>query len=165
MASRTIVLLEDDVDGSKADETIEFGIDGTTYAIDLSNSNATKLRGALDGYINKARKVSGKRSTSRNASSESTSKRSVHGLPPTASSSPAAVLRAWYSSSTVTQATEARQTKSTAPLVGRFLVSTLTFSSAGNYIVPRHGPRQTVPTERPQDGCLRQTPPRRARIR
>jgi hypothetical protein len=28
MASRTIVLLEDDVDGSKADETIEFGIDG-----------------------------------------------------------------------------------------------------------------------------------------
>ena len=65
MASRTIVLLEDDVDGSKADETIEFGIDGTTYAIDLSNSNATKLRGALDSYINKARKVSGKRSTSR----------------------------------------------------------------------------------------------------
>ena len=63
MASRTIVLLEDDVDGSKADETIEFGIDGTTYAIDLSDSNAKKLRGALDGYINKARKVSGKRST------------------------------------------------------------------------------------------------------
>ena len=69
MASRTIVLLEDDVDGSKADETIEFGIDGTTYAIDLSNSNATKLRGALDGYINKARKVSGRRSTSRKVGS------------------------------------------------------------------------------------------------
>jgi hypothetical protein len=70
MTSRTIVLIEDDVDGSKADQTIEFGIDGTTYAIDLSNSNADKLRGALDGYINKARKVSGKRSTSRKASSE-----------------------------------------------------------------------------------------------
>jgi hypothetical protein len=69
MASRTIVLLEDDVDGSTANETIEFGIDGTTYAIDLSDSNAKKLRGALDGYISKARKVSGKRSTSRNASS------------------------------------------------------------------------------------------------
>ena len=68
MASRTIVLLEDDLDGSRADETIEFGIDGTTYAIDLSNSNATKLRSALHGYINKARKVSGKRSRSRNAS-------------------------------------------------------------------------------------------------
>jgi hypothetical protein len=46
MASRTIVLLEDDVDGSEADETIEFGIDGTTYAIDLSDPNANKLRGA-----------------------------------------------------------------------------------------------------------------------
>jgi nucleoid-associated protein Lsr2 len=68
MASRTIVLLEDDVDGSKADETIEFGIDGTTYAIDLSDSNANRLRGALDGYISKARKVSGKRSPSRMAS-------------------------------------------------------------------------------------------------
>lgn len=68
MASRTIVLLEDDVDGTEADETIEFGIDGTTYAIDLSDSNAKKLRGALDGYISKGRKVSGKRSTSRKAS-------------------------------------------------------------------------------------------------
>ena len=69
MASRTIVLLEDDVDGSRADETIEFGIDGSTYAIDLSDSDAKKLRGALDGYINKARKMSGKRSTTRKASS------------------------------------------------------------------------------------------------
>jgi len=43
--------------------------DGTTYAIDLSDSNAKKLRGALDGYISKGRKVSGKRSTSRKASS------------------------------------------------------------------------------------------------
>ena len=77
MASRTIVLLEDDVDGSKADETIEFGIDGTTYAIDLSNSNAKKLRGALDGYINKARKVSGKRSTSRKAASSAVDLKAV----------------------------------------------------------------------------------------
>jgi hypothetical protein len=69
MASRTIILLEDDVDGSKADETIEFGIDGTTYVIDLSDSNANKLRGALDGYISKARKVSGKRPTNRKTSS------------------------------------------------------------------------------------------------
>jgi hypothetical protein len=101
MANRTIVLLEDDVDGSKADETIEFGIDGTTYAIDLSDSNAKKLRGALDGYISKGRKVSGKRSTSRKASSASTLKRSVPGLPPMASSSPAAaVCPPRYSSST-----------------------------------------------------------------
>jgi nucleoid-associated protein Lsr2 len=69
MSSKVLVILEDDVDGGKADETIEFGIDGTTYAIDLSDSNAKKLRGALDGYVSKARKVSGRRSTSRNSSS------------------------------------------------------------------------------------------------
>jgi hypothetical protein len=68
MSSKTIVILEDDVDGGEADETIEFGIDGTTYTIDLSDSNAKKLRGALDGYVSKARKVSGKRSTSRKSS-------------------------------------------------------------------------------------------------
>jgi hypothetical protein len=68
MASRTIVLLEDDVDGSKADQTIEFGIDGTTHAIDLNDSNAKKLRGALDSYISKAGKVSRKRSTAHKAS-------------------------------------------------------------------------------------------------
>jgi len=69
MSSKVIVLLEDDVDGGKADETVEFGIDGAVYTIDLSDSNAKKLRGALDGYVSKARKVSGKRSTSRKAGS------------------------------------------------------------------------------------------------
>jgi len=65
MSSKVIVLLEDDVDGTKADETIEFGIDGSTYNIDLSDANAKKLRGALDGYISKARKTGGRRSASR----------------------------------------------------------------------------------------------------
>jgi len=69
MSSKVVVLLEDDVDGTRADETIEFGIDGTTYAIDLNDQNAKKLREALDGYVSKARKVSGKRSTSRKTSS------------------------------------------------------------------------------------------------
>jgi hypothetical protein len=63
MTSKVIVLLEDDVDGTRADETIEFGIDGATYNIDLSASNAKRLRDALDGYVSKARKVSGKRSS------------------------------------------------------------------------------------------------------
>jgi Lsr2 len=69
MSSKVLVILEDDLDGGKADETVEFGLDGAAYAIDLSDDNAKKLRGALDGYISKARKVSGKRSTSRKASS------------------------------------------------------------------------------------------------
>jgi hypothetical protein len=69
MSSKVLVILEDDLDGGKADETVEFGLDGAAYAIDLSDDNAKKLRGALDGYVSKARKVSGKRSTSRKASS------------------------------------------------------------------------------------------------
>jgi len=68
MSSKVIVLLEDDVDGTKTDETIEFALDGTSYAIDLSDANAKRLRGALDGYISKARKVSGKRSGGRKVS-------------------------------------------------------------------------------------------------
>ena len=69
MSSKVIVLLEDDLDGTKADETVEFGIDGAVYTIDLSDSNAKKLRGALDGYVSKARKLSGKRSSGRKVGS------------------------------------------------------------------------------------------------
>ena len=61
MASKTVVLLEDDVDGSDASETIAFGLDGMTYEIDLSDKNATALRGALDSWISHARKTGGGR--------------------------------------------------------------------------------------------------------
>jgi Lsr2 len=70
VSSKVLVILEDDVDGGEATETVEFGLDGTSYAIDLSDANAKKLRSALDGYVSKARKVSGKRSTSRKGGSE-----------------------------------------------------------------------------------------------
>ena len=68
MSSKVIVILEDDLDGTKADQTVEFGLDGAAYAIDLSDDNAKMLRGALEGYVSKARKVSGKRSTTRKSS-------------------------------------------------------------------------------------------------
>lgn len=61
MAQRVQVVLEDDLDGGKADETITFGLDGTTYEIDLSKKNAAKLRDALAGYVGAARRVSGRR--------------------------------------------------------------------------------------------------------
>jgi len=77
MSSKVIVLLEDDLDGTKADETIEFGIDGATYTIDLSDQNAQKLRGALDGYISKARKVGGRRSGRRSSTSASVDLKAV----------------------------------------------------------------------------------------
>src|SRR5919198_37987 len=61
MAQRVQVVLEDDLDGGKADETVTFGLDGTTYEIDLSKKNAAKLRDALSGYVGSARRVSGRR--------------------------------------------------------------------------------------------------------
>jgi hypothetical protein len=65
MSSKVLVILEDDLDGGKADETVEFGLDGTSYAIDLSDANAKKLRDTLDGYVSKARKTGGRRSSRR----------------------------------------------------------------------------------------------------
>jgi hypothetical protein len=77
VSSKVIVLLEDDFEGGKADETVEFGIDGTTYAIDLSDANAKKLRGALDGYISKARKVGGRRSSRKSSAAGAVDLRAV----------------------------------------------------------------------------------------
>ncbi|MDT4991614.1 MAG: hypothetical protein QOH97_1506 [Actinoplanes sp.] len=51
MARQVITTLVDDLDGKKADRTVEFGLDGTTYTIDLSDANAGRLRKALDPYI------------------------------------------------------------------------------------------------------------------
>ena len=51
----TRVLLLDDFDGSKAAETVTFAIDGKSYEIDLSKSNANELRRTLDPYVDRAR--------------------------------------------------------------------------------------------------------------
>src|ERR1700759_1905251 len=51
MARQVITTLIDDLDGKKADRTVEFALDGTAYTIDLSDANAGKLRKALDPFI------------------------------------------------------------------------------------------------------------------
>jgi sRNA-binding protein len=58
MAQKVQVLLVDDLDGSQADETVTFGLDGVAYEIDLSSSNAGQLRGELAQYVEHARKAS-----------------------------------------------------------------------------------------------------------
>lgn len=67
MAQRMHIVLEDDLDGSEAAETIMFGLDGTSYEIDLSERNAAKLRDALAKYVAHARRVPqrGRRSSAR----------------------------------------------------------------------------------------------------
>ena len=65
MSSKTIVVMEDDTDGSAASETVEFAIDGVTYTIDLSDKNAQKLRDGLEKYIAAARQSGGSKRTTR----------------------------------------------------------------------------------------------------
>jgi hypothetical protein len=61
MAQRVNVVLVDDIDGSEAEETVTFGIDGTDYEIDLSSGNAAKLRDALAVYVGHGRRTGGRR--------------------------------------------------------------------------------------------------------
>lgn len=59
MAQKVNIVLVDDLDGTEATETVSFGLDGTTYEIDLNDANAASLREALSGYVGHARKVAG----------------------------------------------------------------------------------------------------------
>jgi hypothetical protein len=51
MARQVVTVVTDDLDGTAADRTVEFGLDGVKYTIDLSDKNAGKLRKALQPFI------------------------------------------------------------------------------------------------------------------
>ncbi|MEU5553111.1 MULTISPECIES: Lsr2 family protein [unclassified Micromonospora] len=57
MARKVITVLTDDLDGGKADRTVEFSLDGVSYTIDVSDENAGVLRKALDPFINAGRRL------------------------------------------------------------------------------------------------------------
>jgi hypothetical protein len=77
---KQITQLVDDLDGTVlengAGSTVRFSLEGRQYEIDLSDSNAQKLRSALAPFISAGRSVagstrgSGPRRSSRNASGE-----------------------------------------------------------------------------------------------
>jgi len=73
MAQRVQIILEDDIDGGEATETVTFGLDGVSYEIDLNEKNATALRDALAGYVGAGRRVAGRRSSGSSSSSRSNS--------------------------------------------------------------------------------------------
>jgi hypothetical protein len=58
MAQKVQVILVDDLDGGKADETVSFSIDGVAYELDLSKKNAAKFRDSFAQYVGSARKSS-----------------------------------------------------------------------------------------------------------
>jgi hypothetical protein len=51
MARVVIEKLTDDLDGSEATESVQFGLDRSTYSVDLSELNAEALRSALAPFI------------------------------------------------------------------------------------------------------------------
>lgn len=96
MAQKVQVLLTDDLDGTEAEETMEFALDGVSYEIDLSADNAEALRSAVQAYVEAARRTGGRlkrrvalpRATPTPAATNGTSH-------PTASSQ---TIRAWAAS-------------------------------------------------------------------
>ena len=66
----------DDLDGSEASGSVDFSLDGKDYTIDLSDSNAARLRDALASFVASARRASG---TGRRRLTSSSPQRSASG--------------------------------------------------------------------------------------
>ena len=59
MAQKIQTLYIDDLDGTQAEGTVRFGLDGTEYEIDLNAEHAQALRHALARYVHAARRAGG----------------------------------------------------------------------------------------------------------
>ncbi len=57
MAQKVIRQFIDDIDGSEAERTFTFAVDGTHYEIDLSSENIKEFNEAIAGFVESARKV------------------------------------------------------------------------------------------------------------
>jgi Lsr2 len=67
MTQKAQTLYIDDIDGSDAEGTVRFGLDGADYEIDLNAAHSQELRASLQAYITHARKVGGSRRVRRGA--------------------------------------------------------------------------------------------------
>ena len=59
MAQKIQTMFVDDLDGSEAEGTVRFGLDGADYEIDLNAQHAQALREALAPYVSAARRSGG----------------------------------------------------------------------------------------------------------
>ena len=83
MATKTQVVLVDDLAGDPADTTVRPALHETEYGLGLSNENATERREGLHRYVNAARRVAGGR------------RRSAPATKPTYPGYDPAAVRAW----------------------------------------------------------------------
>ena len=61
MAQQVNIVLVDDIDGSPAEETVSFALDGKEYEIDLNAKNAARLRDAVAPFVGHARRAAARR--------------------------------------------------------------------------------------------------------
>ena len=59
VAQKIQTVFIDDLDGSEAEGTVRFGLDGAAYEIDLNAEHARALRDALSRYVQAARRAGG----------------------------------------------------------------------------------------------------------
>lgn len=94
MATRTLVTLVDDLDGTTADENVRFGLEGVDYEIDLTAEHAAALREVLIPYAAAARRTGG-RQTARPAAAAPRAASPSVGTAPTRSRSTNGEIRSW----------------------------------------------------------------------
>jgi hypothetical protein len=75
MARQTTITLVDDLDGSEAEEQVEFSVDGRSYEIDLSTINASRLRDVLAPFVSAARRTGARRAAATAAPARASSDR------------------------------------------------------------------------------------------
>jgi len=75
MAKQTTITLVDDLDGTDADEQVEFSVDGRSYEIDLSSANVERLRSVLAPFVSAGRRTGAKRAAASAGPSRSASDR------------------------------------------------------------------------------------------
>jgi Lsr2 len=59
VAQKIQTLFIDDLDGSEAEGTVRFALDGAEYEIDLNSAHAQALRDALAPFVSAARRAGG----------------------------------------------------------------------------------------------------------
>ena len=87
MAQKVSVVLEDDLTGGPAEQTVRFAFEGTDYEIDLNAKNAAKFGKQLAPYLEHARRAGraqarrpGRTATGRQRSGDIRAWANEHGL-------------------------------------------------------------------------------------
>lgn len=72
MATRTVVTMISDLSQDPAAETVQFGLDGEKYEIDLTEEEALELRVRLKVFVDHARKIHARRASKSTSNGDAT---------------------------------------------------------------------------------------------